>query len=173
MRSLLSLVLVLFAIGANAKSYNKSFIMNMHPEGKLYFVYATKMPPVAAKDVGSLKYDYTHIDSRDEVAFLLTCSTIKPAVIESVSIVLPSGVKHTLPVEKIYHNKNRKMWESRIRCYINRAIWFEMYSQEQPFQLELQLNDGTTLQFCDKPRKWQKNREKLTFIQEVITLNRN
>ena len=173
MRSLLSLVLVLFAIGVNAKSYNKSFIMNMHPEGKLYFVYETKMPSTAGKNVGSLKYDYTHIDSREEVALLMTCSTIKPAVIESMTIVLPSGEKHTLPIEKIYNSKKRKMWDSRIRCYIDRAVWLEMYNQEQPFQIELQLNDGTTLQFCDKPRNWIKNREKMTFIQEVISLNRN
>ena len=37
----------------------------------------------------------------------------------------------------------------------------------------VELNDGTTLQFCDKPRNWKKNREKMTFIQEVISLNRN
>ena len=166
------MVLVLFAIGANAKSYNKSFIMNLHAEGKLYFVHEMKMSVAAGEDAGLLKYDYTHIDSRNVVAFLMTCATIKPSTIESMAIVLPSGEKHSFPVEQIYNTKGRKMWNNRIRCYIDRAIWFDMYSHEQPFQVELTLKDGTTLQFCDKPRDWKKNREKMIFIQELIKLNR-
>lgn len=146
--------------------------MNIHQEGKLYFIYETEMPSCEGKRMKSLRYDYTHIDSHDKVSMLATCSTDRAVKVDSLYITLPSGAKCGYKVESIYNEADRKGWHHRFRCEIERDAWFELYKTEQPFIIELHLTDGTTILYKDSERQWQKTRDKMLFIQDVILLNK-
>lgn len=168
---LLSFVLILTA-SVIAKTYDKSFIMNIHPNGKLYFVYEMEMPSCDSKRVEKLRYDYTHLDSQVKVSMLATCTTDSAVKVDSMYITLPSGERYEYKVESIYNEANRKGWHNRFRCEIEREVWFNLYDAQQPFSVELRMTNGTTLKYMDSEKLWQKSREKMQFIQEIIKLNK-
>lgn len=171
-RVFLLFFVVILAAGAVAKNLNKAFLTNIHQDGKLYFVYESEMASCDGRGVKSLRYDYTHIDSYDKVDMLATCSTDMPTKVESLCIVLPSGERLEYKVESIYNEAKRKVWLNRFRCEIKRDVWFDLYDTEQPFIVELRMTDGRVMTYKDSERDWQKSRDKMLFIQELINLNK-
>lgn len=171
-RALLLFFVVILATSAVAKNFNKAFLMNIHQDGKLYFVYETEMASCGGKGVKGLRYDYTHIDSDDKVSMLATCTTDNPTKVDSFFIVLPSGERLEHKVEIIYNEASRKGWQNRFRCEIARDVWFDIYESEQPFAVEVHMMDGSVITYKDSERNWQKSRDKMLFIQKIIELNK-
>lgn len=172
MKNLLFLLFVFCATVAGAQTYSNSFYMNIHEEGKLFFIKEMKMSHFAGAKAKKLRYDYTHIDARANASITATCCTKEMTNIDSLFVVLPDGRKYGYPVEKIYNEKKKFTWVNRFRAYLDSSLWFDMYKCEEPFTIVVSSKNNEDIQFKDSKSDWKKNRKKMQFIHELIEINK-
>ena len=172
MKRILFFALLCCALGVSAQNYGNSYFMNVHKEGKLYFVKEMKMAHHGGAKARKLRYDFTHIDARDNVSITATCYTKGMINIDSLFVLLPDGRKFGYPIEKIYNEKKRFTWKNRFRAYIDSALWFEMYKSEEPFVIVVGSKNQEDVFFKDSAYSWKKRKKKMIFIQDLVELNR-
>lgn len=170
MRRCLLYIFLLLSFSVYSQSYNKSFIMNVTQEGNLYFIYDLKMKS-QTEDVKSLEFDYTFVESRDYVTLTATCISKNSVILDSLSLLLPTGCKYSNAVDKIY-TERKSQWQTRFNCNIDYDFWLKMYDSDTPFQLVLQDKNGVQIIYEDSKKGWKKNKKKMQSIQEVISVNR-
>ncbi len=137
----------------------------------MYYIYDLKTKSICSNTL-PLEYDFTYLDNRDKVTFTATCITTDIANIDSFKISLPSGDKLVCDVEKIYTERKSK-WHTRFRINLSYNFWMDMYRQNTPFEIILICKNKKQIIFKDSMKAWEKNRKKLSQIQEMIDTNKN
>lgn len=170
MRRCLLYIFLLLSFSAYSQSYKKSYVMNVTPEGNLYFIYDLKMKS-QSDDVKSLKFDYTFVESREYVTLMATCISKNAVNIDSLSIILPTGCKYADAVDRIYTDR-KSHWHTRFRCNIDYDFWMNMYSSDASFELVLHNKNRTQIKYEDSKKGWKKNQKKMQYIQEMISANK-
>lgn len=171
MKTLLFFFLFLLALPAHSQSLNKNLKTNITNEGMMYYIYDLKTKSIC-DDTQPLEYDFTYLDSRNDVAFTATCITTNITNIDSFYIAFPSGEKLACDVEKIYTERKSK-WHTRFRVNFSYNFWLDMYKQDTPFEIILTCKNKKQIIFKDSMKTWKKNKKKLSLIQEMIDANRN
>lgn len=171
MKTLLFYLFLLLTLPIHAQSYNKNLKTNITNEGIMYYIYDLKTKSIC-DNTQPLEYDFTYLDSHNNVAFTATCTTTDIANIDSFYISLPTGEKLVCDVEKIYTERKSK-WHTRFRVNFSYNFWLDMYKQDTPFEIILTCKNKKQIIFKDSMKTWKKNKKKLSQIQEVIDTNKN
>lgn len=172
MKRVLFLVFMCSTLCASSQTYSNSFFMNVHGEGKLFFVKEMRMAHAGGAKARKLRYDYTHIDARDNASITATCYTKGMTNIDSLFVLLPDGRKFGYPIEKIYNEKKRFTWKNRFRAYIDSSLWFEMYKFEEPFTIVVGSKNNDDILFKDSQSTWKRRQKKMLFIQSLVEINK-
>ena len=171
MRLFISAITLIFTLGIYAQDYSKHYVMNTCDKYRIYYTYSKYMDK-NCKGVKDLDYDFTYVDTDDYISMLATCSSLDYTKVDSMLIILPNMECGKFALENLYYEKKNKYWNNRFKCIIPYDFFMKMYENESAYTLRLEAGNSVSLEFKDKPKKWEKRRDTYRFVQTIININR-
>lgn len=162
---LMMIALCLTSMAGNIKKMYRSAITE---KGTLYFFHEQKMQKDRdSKAIKPLRFDVTYLSGSDTVSIKTTVISLKAYKQPTATIIKADGQKAAFATEVIFRDVTKKGYINRIEVKIPRSEYRNLYSTDKPFTIDF--DDQNTFKFSDG--QWQKHREAVNKIWEVIDLN--
>ena len=151
-----------------------------HAEGLLYFVFPQKMRNHdSGRDVNlsnkPLLYDYTYLDTQDDVTLLITITTVAPFLPDS--LVVFTGKEDLFlkwKTEVLYVQTRGKQWEVRTKTQLTFDEWCAIYLLRVVPQYVFVSMDKSCMTFHqDNKREWDKIAARFRKLHNLIQINRH
>lgn len=159
----------MYCILVIGSSVSKRYTTFLTESGMLYFINPMHMPKCNGNLTKyGLTFDITYLSGdNDSVSFTTTIVTPTIERLDSVFIKNESKIVRA-KTELIYCEPYKSYYVNRLRFYIKRSEWKELYGCMTPYVIEF----GNHLCFSFYQNKWRKERKTISEIINIIELNK-
>ena len=167
-RFIITLLLAAISLTIDAGDISKLYKTHITVEGMIYFIMPQKMPrATTSKALKDLSYDVTSLVTTDSVTVLSTIITERPMT--DTLLTITSGSKTvTVPFTYIFREHGKKGCVNRATFSMARADFRQLYDASGPFVIDF----GSDYRFSPKKGKWEKQRQQILSILNMIELNK-
>lgn len=151
------------------------YVMRKSHEGNLVHIFEQKMPAVDSNSkVKYIKYDYTYVEKPDSVSYLSTITL--PQCETPISISFQNKeLEYHQNSEKVFVEPKGNKFKYRLKIVLPFNIWEKLYESNNPFNIKYSFErQGEVVEyiFGYKGNNWEKNKNKILEIINIIRLNK-
>lgn len=157
-------VLILLIISSLSASAEERYFTRLIEQGTMVFFNPTKVPSLSKGN--SLEYDITLLSQSDTVSINMTL-TANESRIKSVSLHAGDATFNTISPVIYYSDMNGKKFDTRIHLECPKNIFAQLFNQQDPLEIKVELVDGAHLSFVYKEKVWNKETH---IISNVLSL---
>ncbi len=146
-------VLILLIFCSLSTSAEERYLTRLIEQGIMVFFNPTKVPSLSKGS--SMEYDITLLSQSDTVSINMTL-TANENKIKSVSLHSGDATFNTISPVIFYSDMNGKKFDTRIHLECPKNVFAQLFNQQEPLEIKVELADGADLSFVYKEKVWKK-----------------
>ena len=160
--------MLMLSLTSIAGNINKLYRSALTEKGTLYFFFEQKMSKDKnSKAIKPLLFDVTYLSGSDTISIKTTVLSTNAYKHQFVNIIKADGQKTEATTVVIFRDIMKKGYINRIEIRMPRSEYRQLYNTDKPFTIDF--GEQNSFKFSDS--QWQKHREAVNKVWEVIDLN--
>ena len=163
-RSLILLAFIASCFTIYAEKLTSKYVSRLVSDGMLYFIGPFELPNQQKGQ--PVEMDITYITKSDSLTFNMSIYT--SVIIQTDSIKFVSNTPKTITDFTLFFiDKKGKNFIHRYSCKLPYSYFEELYTEANPFVVEVYTDKGQVLQYAYNAKKWSKE---CSWMQQIIQI---